>query len=195
MGQMLSGTLKGHAHLLASLDPGAGKTAALCSFLRSWKDQGFSPPGGALIVLATHKEILSCIDRAGLETADFAVRVGQEAVLATHGSATAESAPVLFTTQEMLRRRCQGQTFAETSCYHFHGRPRVLRVWDEAFMPSSPALLRKDLIVQPLADLRPRDNSAADVLESLGDSLDAASIGNAVYVPQAAASAHKALPL
>lgn len=193
MGEMLSGTLIDPVHLLASLDPGAGKTEALCSYLQTWKANGFRPSGGALIVLTTHKEIQSCIDRAGLEATDYAARVHKGAALATQGLLNADLAPVLFTTHEMLRRQCEGRSFADTPCYHFRGRPRALRVWDEAFMPSTPAILRKDLIGQPLADLRPHNNAAVCILQALGDSLEAAGVGKAVQVPRAAESAHKAL--
>ncbi|WP_242153308.1 hypothetical protein [Sphingomonas sp. BAUL-RG-20F-R05-02] len=193
MAEMLSGTLKSSVHLLASLDPGAGKTEALCSFLRSWKADHFSPAGGALVVLATHKEIQSCIDRAGLETQDFAVLIHKNAPLASIGSTDPAAAPVLFTTREMLHRRCQGKTFAETSCYYYLGRPRTLKVWDEAFMPAKDVTLRKDLIVQPLAELRLRDFPAARTLEALGDSLSADRIGQATHVALAVSSAPKAL--
>ena len=67
MVQMLSGQLSSPVLQLASLDPGSGKTEALCCFLRSWKAQGFTPAHGALIVLSTHKEIESCIERSDLQ--------------------------------------------------------------------------------------------------------------------------------
>jgi hypothetical protein len=193
MDDMLSGVLTEPVHLLASLDPGAGKTNKLCSFLQDWKTNHFSPSQGALIVLATLKEIESCIERAGLAASDYAVLVHKGAALSSQGQSDHDQAPILFTTHEMLRIRCQGRSFADTSCYHFHGRPRALRVWDEAFMPAKEALLRKDHIVQPLADLRLRDPVATKALEVLADSLEADSLGRVVSVPPAAASAHKAI--
>src|SRR3546814_17008126 len=75
MRQLLSGEIKTRSFLVASFDPGAGKTGALCAFLKSWKSSSFQPPSGALVVLSTRKEIESCIHRADLEPCDFAVLV------------------------------------------------------------------------------------------------------------------------
>jgi hypothetical protein len=106
-----------------------------------------------------------------------------------------EAAPVLFTTQEMLRRRCQGRSFADAEELHFKGFPRSLRVWDEAFLPAAPKHFRKDTLVQPLEDLRlhaSRETMAA--LDALTDSLRAESIGEVVQVPEAVRHAYTALP-
>src|SRR3546814_4871788 len=44
MRQLLSGEIKTRSFLVASFDPGAGKTGALCAFLKSWKSSSFQPP-------------------------------------------------------------------------------------------------------------------------------------------------------
>jgi hypothetical protein len=177
---------------LASLDPGAGKTEATCAFLRTWKSRSFLPAAGALIVLSTRKEIESCIARSGLQACDFAIQVAEGHELNDRGSLP-QAAPVLFTTQEKLRRLCAGQSFAEVDSLRFKGRLRQLRIWDEAFLPAAPAIIRKDTIVQPLADLRPVAPEAAASLDALGDSLSADSIGEVVEVPHTARNALAAL--
>src|SRR3546814_12967240 len=80
----------------------------------------------------------------------------------------------------MLRRLCHGGSFAEAASLHFQGRPRVLRVWDEAFLPSSPATIRKDTLVSALEELRPIHPAQAEALEALAAPLEAASDFQAV---------------
>jgi hypothetical protein len=193
MGLMLSEKLNSTQYLLSSLDPGAGKTSELCGFIQSWKEKHFTPSAGALIVLNTHKEIENCILRSGLEPPDFAVLIAKGAPLAAQWPSAPYEAPVLFTTHQMLRRQCQGQSFADTTCFHYLGKPRALRVWDEALLPAEPAQLRKDYLARPLSDLRSHDSAAANTLEALGDSLRAENIGQVVRVPAEAGKAHKAL--
>lgn len=193
MSEMLTGTLPSQKYHLASIDPGSGKTQALCSFLSAWKAQAFRPAHGALIVLATHKEIESCIHRSGLEAADYAIIVNKDSDMNKWGNLPRDQAPVLFTTQEMLRRLCQGNRFADVAALHFHGEPRRLRVWDEAFLPATPVTLRKDTIVQAFADLRPISPSSVATLEAIADSLNAESVGQVVRVPLAANDSYGAL--
>lgn len=168
---------------LASVDPGAGKTEALCAFLKTWKSLSFRPAAGALVVLQTRKEIEGCIERSGLHPSDFAIMVERGHTLNDMGLLRAEDSPVLFTTQEKLRHLCAGKAFADVACLYFKGHPRALRVWDEAFLPSVPAAIRKDIIVQPFADLRPAAPQAVAALEAFSDSLSADTVGGVVEVP------------
>ena len=193
MADMLSGTIKDPRYHLASVDPGTGKTAALCSFLKGWKADNFMPSRGALIVLSTHKEIEDCIARSDLKPCDFAILVKKDHPLNERGLSVADLAPVLFTTQEKLRRLCVGKSFAEVSSLHYRGQPRRLRVWDEAFLPATGETIRKDTLVQPLEALRPVAPQAVGVLESLADSLSAETVGSVVEVPRAARDSYKAL--
>lgn len=194
MVQMLVGAPVEPIFHLASCDPGTGKTEALCSFLKAWRSLSFQPSAGALIVLATRKEIESCISRSGLDPIDYAVLTSDEE-LNDSGLLAPEAAPVLFTTQEMLRRRCHGRSFADVEELHYKGFPRSLRVWDEAFLPASPKHFRKDTLVQPLEELRPHaSREVMAVLDSLADSLRAESIGELVQVPESVRHAFTALP-
>ena len=190
---MVSGSVSEPLYRLASLDPGTGKTEAVCAFLRTWKDTGFLPDTGALIVLSTRKEIENCIERSGLTPADFAIIIEKDHEMNARGLMIPEVAPVLFTTQEKLRWLCDGRSFADVSDLHYRGHPRKLRIWDEAFMPAGPAIIRRDTIVQPLEDLRPIHPTAAASLDSLRDSLSADRAGEVVQVPRAISAAQGAL--
>jgi hypothetical protein len=109
------------------------------------------------------------------------------------GLPDANHAPVLFTTQEKIRRECARQSFAEASVFHYYGQPRSLRIWDETFVPATPTTFRKDLLLQPLADLRPEDFKAAASLETLGGSLSVDAVGQTVTVPLEVLGTHTAL--
>lgn len=178
---------------LAAVDPGAGKTEALCAFLKAWKSLHFRPVAGALVVLQTRKEIEGCIHRSGLHPSDFAVMVEKGHDLNSRGLLRAGDSPVLFTTQEKLRHLCAGRAFADVDCLHFKGRPRALRIWDEAFLPAVPAAIRKDFIVQPYADLRPHAPKAVATLESFSDSLSVDTVGRVVEVPREVKASYTAL--
>ncbi len=190
---LLSGDLSNPVLHLAFFDPGSGKTSSVCSFLQSWKASGFKPDNGALIVLATHKEILSCIQASGLDPADYGVLIAKDKALPEMGNPDIDGTPVLFTTQEKLRHLCSGRSFAEVALLHYAGRPRQLRVWDEAFLPSVPTILRKDSLLQPLEKLRPLAPETASLVDALGDSLSADRAGELVQVPAEAAIAQGVL--
>ena len=193
MCQLLGREIKTRSYLVSSFDPGAGKTGALCAFLRSWKSSGFQPPSGVLVVLSTRKEIESCIHRADLEPSDFAVLVQKGLELNEKGRPDADSAPILFTTQEKLRRLCYGRSFAEVTSLHFLGRPRALRVWDEAFLPASPATIRKDTLVSALEELRPIAPFLAEDIEALAASLGTDGSPLDAEVPSSIRSVYAAL--
>ena len=55
------------------------------------------------------------------------------------GNPKPDEARVLFTTQAMLSRRLQyGGCFEHLPAFWFQGRPRQIRIWDEAILPSRP---------------------------------------------------------
>ena len=189
LSDLLAGTLAEPVYHLASFDPGTGKTEAICEFLKGWKSQGFRPANGALVVLSTRNEIEDCIARARLDPSDFAILVARGHEMNEEGRPNRDQAPVLFTTQEKLRRLCDGMSFADVEHLSFQGQPRRLRVWDEAFLPAPGETVRKDTLLSPLEELRPVAPFAASTLEGLGDSLSANSVGRVVQVPQAVKSA------
>ncbi|WP_157846886.1 hypothetical protein [Sphingobium fuliginis] len=53
------------------------------------------------------------------------------------GLSDPDAAPVIFTTHEKLRRWTTGRSFADADKFHYLGRPRTLRIWDESFLAAS----------------------------------------------------------
>lgn len=124
---------------------------------------------------------------------DFAILVQKGDDRNTLGLQDRNDAPVLFTTQEKLRRMCDGLAFVDVAGLHYRGKPRSLRVWDEAFLPASPVTIRKDTIVNSFADLRPKAPALVESLESISDSLSAETVGWVIEVPSTAHEAYSAI--
>jgi hypothetical protein len=168
---------------LASIDPGIGKTLSGSRFLKAWKDAGFTPQVGVLIAVSRRDEINTYIIQSCLAPEDFAVLTRDEALNAL-GTARPASAPVLFTTQQMIGSRTKtGRPLASLSEFHFRGEPRVLRIWDETMMPEEPLTVRVDdlgLLASPLRHTAPEFIQA---VQQLQQELWGLSAGSEITVP------------
>jgi hypothetical protein len=154
------------------MDPGEGKSSAICDFIRSWKDEGFRDHHGALIVLSRHEEIRSYVDQAGLSRHHYAVTVAEGDAMNEMGLSDPDAAPVIFTTHEKLRRWTTGRSFADADKFHYLGRPRTLRIWDESFLAAQPVTVRLDMLKGIPAVLRPLDPKAAQGLDAITAALE-----------------------
>lgn len=184
MSDLLTGSEHRSSLFLSSLDPGMGKSTAVCNFLSSWKDAGFHPSGGVLIALSRHDEIRSYIDRAALSPSDFAVIVANGDPLNDKGLSDPDAARVLFTTHEMLRRLTTSRSFADVERFQYLGRPRALRIWDESLLPARPVTVRLDVLKALPETLRPIDPQAAEGLDALTAAVESTSDGKALKVPE-----------
>lgn len=182
-------------YYLSSLDPGQGKTEAICTFLRTWRDRGFQPHGGVLVALSRVEEIEAYIDRSGLGDDEFAVLVSPNYTVSSRGKQDREQAPVLFTTQEQVRARCRNSDFASIHQFHFEGRPRSCRVWDETLTLGRAATMRLDAIQGLLEPVRPLSSSAASMLEGLIKVVGEAKPGERVTCPAQQAVGRELGPL
>lgn len=177
--------LEDQPYYLASLDPGLGKTEAVCAFLKSWKKAGFHPSGGVLIALSRLEEITNYISRSGLAEEDFGILVAANAPLNSRGLVERSTAPILFTTHEMIRRRTRGGVrFADVEALHFQGRPRSCRIWDEAMLPATPKSLRVDDLKGLLGPLRPLGGELVSFIEGVIREASQASPGTAIELPE-----------
>jgi len=120
---------------LNTLPPGFGKTEAIASFIKVWKENGFHPAGGILVGLQTKNEIEALVKRLDLAPEDVAVLTRDEEINAL-GSGDANTAPVLITTQQMIIRRTADRSFAAAREFHYQALPRALRIWDESYLPA-----------------------------------------------------------
>jgi hypothetical protein len=128
----LSGKLKPVIYV-ASIDPGLGKTLAAITVLRQWKHQGFYPQSSVLIFVKSKDEIKTYISSIGLDPHEFAVVTTDKGVN-DMGCPTEEhsDAPIMFTTQKMLKSRSNGRSFSSLKEFHYQGKQRTLLLWDES---------------------------------------------------------------
>lgn len=169
---------------LASLDPGQGKSLGLSLFLNVWAEHGYNPDEGALIGVSRFSEIKTLVSQSGLKATEYGVLTSNEELNALGlPKERHESARVLFTTQQMIIRRCAGQRFADATAFHYRGKPRKLRIWDETLTPAEPFTVGRDNLGSLLAPLRLERNDYATAVEDLMHRLFTARDSDKVFVP------------
>ena len=187
----LTGEL-GHDYHLASLDPGQGKSLGVASFVSSWAELGYVPDEGVLIGVSRLSEIETLVTQSGLNKTEFGVLTG-DPFLNELGLPRERhrQARVLFTTQQMIVRRCAGQRFDQTTAFHYMGKPRKLRVWDETLTPAEHFTVARDKLGFLLSPLRlDRPDYHAAVWELMLN-LEKANDGERVLVPMGFATTPK----
>jgi hypothetical protein len=183
MEQALGGGLDPAIYVM-SADAGTGKSTAVQTLLAEWKEKGF-PGDGAIIFLNTLSEIDAYIAGAKLDTADYAVYSSNPAYAAYGaGFGAARTVPVLFTSHSMARRRLADfDTYADADCFYYRGKPRALRVWDEAFLPVEYAAFDlNDLRMLPGA-LKGHSREAIRMLEALLPDRGKIALGHEIFIP------------
>ena len=146
MTDMMSGEA-GRIYYLSSLDPGIGKTSAIVTWIKAYLDAyGDDCPQGILICVDRLSEIRRYVEDCDLPQSSFAVVAGKaETYLNALGLGHAEvsKALVLITTKEQIRRRSQGVNMDDQCLFHFKGKPRAIKVWDESLS------VGKDIVINP----------------------------------------------
>ncbi|MBB4391669.1 hypothetical protein [Bradyrhizobium sp. ERR14] len=166
---------------VSSLDPGIGKTQLLVHFLRELLR---SPDhrGASAIICANRKDQIRAIaTEAGLDR--FAVLTSDNDVNAI-ATADPNEARILFTTHQMVVARCRNSnSFEAVSAFHYDGRPRMVRIWDEAMLPGEPLTVTLDELHTIPAELRgPRPRFTAD-LDKVFDQIVQAGEGDRIELP------------
>ena len=159
-------------YYLSSLDPGVGKTQAVVHFLRALLASPEHEHVGVLIGVARLDEVRAYVKAAELPGEKFAVLTSDQDLNAL-GSQRRNSARVLFTTQQMIETRAGRSYLSETDDFHFGGRARLVRVWDETLLPAQPITLRLDDLALLVRLYRPLNSVLAEQLETLRDRLRA----------------------
>lgn len=152
----IAGTLESMANgkldrlvYLSSVDPGVGKTQTIIHFTRTLMSSPVHTDVGVIICLGCLQEIGNIVDEMDLDDDDFAVMVSdtkENRKLNAMGNPQKGDARVLFTTQQMLESRSKGRRFSDVAEFHYHGRPRQVRIWDEAMLPGRTLCVNVSLI-------------------------------------------------
>jgi hypothetical protein len=142
---------------LSSLDPGVGKSQTLIAFVDALLASPAHQHVGVLLCVSRLSEVERMVRDISISSAMLAVRTS-DAKLNALGTAEENAAHVVITTQQMMERRLAERTFSTAGLFPFQGKPRAVRIWDEAFLPGQPITLAADsiaFVLQRLAALSP----------------------------------------
>lgn len=171
-------------YYLSPLDCGVGKTSAIVEFVRVLLGSPRHSDVSVLLCIARLDEMKQLADKMGLSEDDYAVYTSDnDCNDLGKGKDDADNARVLFTTQAMIERRCDGRPFGSVQAFHYRGQPREVRIWDEAMLPGQPVTLTSDRIASLYEPLRRRFPDFVDTLEALAGALKEAPDGAVLQVP------------
>ncbi len=181
MEDMVNGTAPSKV-FLSAIDPGVGKSTTVIHFTRALVASTEHHDVGMLICVGRLDEAKSIALTIGIPPDKLAVLTSKDELNALSGT-IATDAQVLVTTQQRIERATDGRSFAEATAFHYRGRPRQVRVWDEAFLPGVAVTLdRDDLCILPKL-VRPFSPECADALLGFAVGLTDKRDGDAVDVP------------
>ena len=185
-------------YYISSLPCGMGKTTALIETVKAIinlpKDiechgEGFEHKEISFIIfLSKLDEIASLVERMGLDENDYSVLVNDKAEVYKRGNQNKKAARVMFTTQQMLEKlvtedKRNPKPFSEISDYFYESKPRQVRVWDEAMLPSRVLTLELDrLYLLPIELGKIDNNLRIEVLKFCAE-LGGAKDGSLIQMP------------
>ncbi|MHA6690557.1 hypothetical protein [Devosia sp. A449] len=123
---------------ISSLAAGVGKTTTMIEAIQTIIGMTEYRGVGMIVFLSQVSQIDAVRKQAGLSERDYSVIVstGYQDKLPL-GNPVPVDARVLFTTQQMLERYVKkADSFEGIRDFWFNGKPRQVRVWDEAISPS-----------------------------------------------------------
>lgn len=136
------------------IDTGLGKSTRIQNFLREWKAKGFQNGESCILFLSTVEEIHCYIKGIEFDRHEVAVVTkNEEANLL--GSNNPNQSRLILTTHAMLKSRTLKKSFSKASEFYFQGKPRGLRIADEALYRAEHIHLGRDSLLQVIEPLRP----------------------------------------
>lgn len=172
------------SYYLSPLDCGVGKTSAIIEFTKVLLGSPRHSDASVLLCIARLDEIKLVADKMGLSASDYAVFTADDDCNALgRGKDDAGQARVLFTTQAMIEKRCDGKPFGSVRAFQYRGAPREVRIWDEAILPGQPVVVSSDDIVSLYKPLRRALPDLVETLEVLTQSLKEAKSGSVIPFP------------
>ena len=83
------------------------------------------------------------------------------------GEGHADSAQVLFTTQQRIEKHLDGGSFESADEFFYQSRPRAVRIWDESWLPGQGLIVNRDEFGFLFQPLRPAYPELAAILDGL----------------------------
>jgi hypothetical protein len=169
--------------IVAPIDAGLGKSISYKAYLAEKESKGFNDDESVLIIYKTKEEAKEFIMNSPPVTAkDISLYTSDDSINML-GANDTDSARVLITTHEMIRARLAKKRFESATEFFYKGKPRRLRVWDEAIAPARTIHLPIDQLVRLNAPLRFSDGKWLSKLENFVDAVKITSDGECLTIP------------
>lgn len=159
-------------YYLSALPCGIGKTRAVIETIKAIRAIPELNDTSFIVFLNQLNQIKAIVDELKLPVDEFSVITNEKADVFKLGNPNKKEARVLFTTQQMLGRRVTRKdgklkNFADIADYHYKGKPRQVRVWDEAISPAQVITLELDKVMLLPDALQKVDHELAGLVRSL----------------------------
>ena len=170
---------------LSSLDPGVGKSSAVEHFARALLASPDHRAAGMVVCVARIAEAVTLAEALADHRAHVAVWTTDADANAAGGCPPEQAgrAQVLITTQQRIERATDGRRFGDVEGFQFQGRPRLIRVWDEAWLPGRAIDLNEDDIAFLFKPIRRLSGAFHQGLLAFFVSLGGATTGDLIDVP------------
>ena len=163
---------------------GMGKTTTLVQTVKEIVKIPQYESVGIIIFLSRRDEIEALVKEMDLDEADYSTIVGRDATdINAMGNPHKKTARVLFTTQKMLETLSKGKPFAKVYDYFYKGKPRVVRIWDEAILPSRTMALTRwemDALKEPLSRF---NDKLVGLIDDLSHQMRSLEDGELITIP------------
>ena len=124
--------------------PTSSRPLSTSDVRRSWRD----------CLLFTRRKSRNCSRPATAKGERYAIITSEMKLNAMGaGSANANAAQIVLTTQQRIEWHLKGDRSTMRNNSHYRGKPRQVRIWDEAFLPARTMILTADdiaFLVKPL---------------------------------------------
>lgn len=167
---------------LSALDPGVGKTSAVIAYLKQLMLSPDHRHVGVLLCLYRLDEIERLTSALSGPGRTVAVKTSDDDLNAL-STADVDNAQVLIITQQRLELLSRGRAFNEARSLFYKGAPRVLRIWDESFLPGRVVTPSSGNVASTLQWLERTHAEASDWMKDLFGRMEDAADGDIVSVP------------
>ncbi len=167
---------------ISSLHPGMGKTKSIIHSVRRIVNERRYDGIGIIVCVGRYKEIKRITEDLGIE--DFATYTADEEINKLgKGKNNRNQARVLFTTHKMVTTRLEGRRFSEADEFFYNGKPREVKIWDEACLPGRQLLADVSEIHSMIKPVTKKHPKLKDVLLAIIKSIEAARHGETIEIP------------
>ncbi|MGV8057782.1 MAG: hypothetical protein AB2L12_07145 [Smithellaceae bacterium] len=143
-------------YYICPLDPGVGKTSAIKAWISAYLRKAREYDNqGVILFFDRHEEIISFLDECNLPEDSYGVLVGDFSTVGKSlnargvGKDNINNALVLFTTkQQIIIKTHKKASFNAVSTFHYQGKPRMVRIWDESMIVGRAATVNASDIME-----------------------------------------------